>query len=206
MSWCIVHFPVANFAHFARFQGIRPVEEAYPSYSQVLNFHGPSAATAEARINALRTVPAEQLLKTHNECHRFGGVNLTIETGPNATWTEATLERLRKGEWDPWIESVILGTTEDEGTMFTLGMRVSVVQRIALLLRLIMAFATRSSTAPLDSKATSKTFRRLSRPLCASATSTTRRTQKRSLSSTRPHQSCLPTRSLLTPSLSKRWQ
>lgn len=109
-------------------QGIKPVGEAYPAYSHIINSHGPSAATSEARIRALRSVPAEDLLQSHNETNRFGGINLTIEQGSGAIWTEATLDRLRRGEHDPWIEAVILGTTEDEGTMFTLGMRLNTPQ------------------------------------------------------------------------------
>lgn len=50
---------------------------------------------------------------------------MTLETGPHAIWTEATLDRLRRGEHDPWIESVVLGTTEDEGSMFVLGLRLN---------------------------------------------------------------------------------
>lgn len=59
--------------------------------------------------------------QAHNDSYRWGGVNLTLEEGPKAIWTKKTIERLEAGEWDEWIERVIIGTTEDEGTIFTLG-------------------------------------------------------------------------------------
>lgn len=59
--------------------------------------------------------------RAHNDTYRWGGVNLTLEEGPKAIWTKKTIERLEAGEWDEWIERVVIGTTEDEGTIFTLG-------------------------------------------------------------------------------------
>ncbi|KAK4048288.1 hypothetical protein OIV83_004809 [Microbotryomycetes sp. JL201] len=104
---------------------IKPVETAYPGYSEVFKLHGPSAATAEARINALRQVPWQELLETHIKSFGWGGLSLTLETGPNAIWNEDTVEKLEQGRWDPWIESVILGTTEDEGSLFAFGMQLN---------------------------------------------------------------------------------
>ncbi|ORY81845.1 Alpha/Beta hydrolase protein [Leucosporidium creatinivorum] len=100
---------------------IKPPNESYPAASHILNFYGPGGATPEARLNALRSVSAEAIHKAHNDSYRWGGVNLTLEEGPKAIWTKATIERLEAGEWDEWIERVIIGTTEDEGTIFTLG-------------------------------------------------------------------------------------
>lgn len=51
-------------------------------------------------------------------------MGLTLEEGPKAVWSESTLERLERGEWDEWIEGVVLGTNEDEGSLFTYGMKV----------------------------------------------------------------------------------
>jgi carboxylesterase type B len=106
---------------FYPMQLIKPPHESYPAASHILNLHGPGGATPEARINALRSVSTEEMLKAHNDSYRWGGVNLTLEEGDKAIWTKTTIERLEAGEWDEWIERVIIGTTEDEGTIFTLG-------------------------------------------------------------------------------------
>ncbi|KAK4693759.1 hypothetical protein P7C70_g8870, partial [Phenoliferia sp. Uapishka_3] len=34
------------------------------------------------------------------------------------------MTKLRRGEWDPWIEGVIIGTNEHEGSVFAMGMGV----------------------------------------------------------------------------------
>ncbi|KAM0787293.1 hypothetical protein ACM66B_006526 [Microbotryomycetes sp. NB124-2] len=101
---------------------IKPVELAYPAYQQIIKSHGASAATPEARIDALRQVPWQELLSAHVATFGWGGLSLTLEKGPNAIWSEDTVEKLEQGRWDPWIKSVILGTTEDEGSLFAAGM------------------------------------------------------------------------------------
>lgn len=40
-------------------------------------------------------------------------------------WTENTQQKVERGEWDSWIEGVLVGSNEDEGTMFAVGMQVS---------------------------------------------------------------------------------
>ncbi|KAI5474582.1 carboxylesterase type B [Pseudohyphozyma bogoriensis] len=55
--------------------------------------------------------------------HNLAALSLTIETGPNAIWTEQTAEKLRKGDWDEWVEEVIIGTNEDEGTLFAFNLK-----------------------------------------------------------------------------------
>lgn len=104
-------------------QQIRPLEKAYPAYSNILNFYGTGAATPTARMNALRSLPAADLLKGHTESHAFGGVGLTIEEGPNAIWNEATIDVLQRGGCDEWVKEVIIGTNEDEGSMFSMMMQ-----------------------------------------------------------------------------------
>ncbi|KAK4051124.1 hypothetical protein OIO90_004865 [Microbotryomycetes sp. JL221] len=105
---------------------IKPHDTAYPGYQQVFVSHGPSAATPEARIEALRQVSWQDLLQTHNQTFGWGGLALTLEQpGSKAIWTQDTVDKLKRGEWDEWIESVILGTTEDEGSLFCHGMKLN---------------------------------------------------------------------------------
>ncbi|SCV72812.1 BQ2448_4349 [Microbotryum intermedium] len=98
-----------------------PVERAYGGYSTILNLHGPGGATPQARIDALRSVPINDLIKTHIETYSFTGLSLTIEEGPHAIWSEKVIDRLQRGEWDEWIEAVIIGTNEHEGSIFALA-------------------------------------------------------------------------------------
>lgn len=51
-------------------------------------------------------------------------MSLTLEEGPKAVWDRATLEKLKGGKWDSWIGEVILGTNEDEGSIFAFGGKV----------------------------------------------------------------------------------
>ncbi|KDE03600.1 hypothetical protein MVLG_05935 [Microbotryum lychnidis-dioicae p1A1 Lamole] len=95
-----------------------PVERAYGAYSTILNLHGPGGATPQARINALRSVPIKDLMKTHIDTYASTGISLTIEEGPHAIWSEKVIDRLERGEWDEWVEAVIIGTNEHEGSMF----------------------------------------------------------------------------------------
>ena len=60
-------------------QQIRPLEKAYPAYSNILNFYGAGAATSTARMNALRALPAAELLKGPST-RRFVPSSLTISS------------------------------------------------------------------------------------------------------------------------------
>ncbi|KAL8278728.1 hypothetical protein RQP46_008797 [Phenoliferia psychrophenolica] len=104
---------------------IRPSHESYPDHSTLLTSLPGSHATSAARLAALRAIPAVELLAAHNAAYRWGGLSLTLEEGPHATWKESTMDKLGRGEWDEWIEAVIIGTTEHEGSIFAMGMGVS---------------------------------------------------------------------------------
>lgn len=101
----------------------RALDVAYPAYTSIISTHGIGGATPLARVTALRAIPQQELLDAHIKLHAFGGVGLTIEEGEHATWTEKPEDTLAKGEFDPWIEAVITGTNEDEGSMFTMMMK-----------------------------------------------------------------------------------
>lgn len=45
--------------------------------------------------------------------------------GEKGIWNGMTMKRIQEGAWDPWIEEVVLGTTEDEGTIFADRLEVS---------------------------------------------------------------------------------
>ncbi|GAA5824011.1 hypothetical protein JCM11251_003379 [Rhodosporidiobolus azoricus] len=109
---------------------LRPPSKAYPAYSTILSSlpSGPSpSAPPSERFSALRSAPTSALLAAHCASHSFNALSLTLEPHADGKgiWTEDTLERLRRGEWDPWVESVVLGTTEDEGSAFAWGMKLN---------------------------------------------------------------------------------
>lgn len=104
---------------------IRPVEAAYPATPVVLSsLSVPPSATASERLAALRAAPAETLLSLHIANHSFAGLSLALEPEGKGIWTKNALSRLRRGEWDEWVEGVVLGTTEDEGSVFAWGLKV----------------------------------------------------------------------------------
>ncbi|GAA5859341.1 hypothetical protein JCM1840_004570 [Sporobolomyces johnsonii] len=116
---------------------MRPVEQAYPSYSTILTSASPSPSSVPSspadRVAYLRSLPAASLLAAHTATHSFTSLSLTLEpaSSPSAIWTTDTLHRLRTGAWDPWIEAVVLGTTEDEGTVFSWGMKLTTPEAFA---------------------------------------------------------------------------
>lgn len=101
---------------------MRPVESSYPGYGEILNKHGIGAATPAARIASLRAVSWQELLAAHNAAHSFGGVGLTLESGPHALLT-AKIEELVAAAPEGKQADILLGTNEDEGSMFTLMMK-----------------------------------------------------------------------------------
>ncbi|GAA6009118.1 uncharacterized protein JCM10292_005326 [Rhodotorula paludigena] len=104
---------------------LRPVDKAYPAYASILSSLGlTSSSSPSARLAALRSTPASTLLSLHTAAHNFSGLSLTLEprAAEGAVWTEDSMARLKRGEWDEWIEGVVLGTTADEGTIFAQAM------------------------------------------------------------------------------------
>ncbi|GAA5991793.1 hypothetical protein JCM10908_001144 [Rhodotorula pacifica] len=103
---------------------LRPASKAYTAYSTILSALGvPPTASAAERLSALRSAPYDSLLQLHIASHSFTGLSLTLEPA-NGTgiWTSDTMRRFERGERDPWIKEVVIGTTEDEGSTFAMGM------------------------------------------------------------------------------------
>jgi carboxylesterase type B len=98
---------------------------AYPPYSKLVEVFAASEATPEARVSKLRQVPFDQILEAHGKVATFGVINLTVEEGPNAIWTESAIKTFKEGRWDEWVESVIIGSNEDEGSFFAFPLGVS---------------------------------------------------------------------------------
>lgn len=71
-------------------------------------------------------MPVEKLLEAHLRTAGFGSISLTIETGRNAVWDEPSIDKLRRGDWAPWIKSIMIGVNDDEGTGYAAEQGVSV--------------------------------------------------------------------------------
>ncbi|POY72113.1 hypothetical protein BMF94_4845 [Rhodotorula taiwanensis] len=104
---------------------LRPADKAYTAYSTILEALGvaPTASPSE-RLSALRSAPTDSLLQLHMAAHSFTGLSLTLEptSSRSAIWTRDTMTRFKRGERDPWVRQVVIGTTEDEGSTFAMGM------------------------------------------------------------------------------------
>ncbi|GAA6062664.1 hypothetical protein JCM10212_000564 [Sporobolomyces blumeae] len=106
---------------------IRPPAKAYPALPKILaeiSNDASDTSSARSRADLLRSHPTVDLLALHKSHHSLESVSLTLESPscPNAMWTNETVSRLERGEFDEWIESIVIGTTEDEGTLFAYGL------------------------------------------------------------------------------------
>ncbi|GAA5930600.1 hypothetical protein JCM3775_003818 [Rhodotorula graminis] len=101
---------------------LRPVDKAYPAYDSILTSLGVDlpTSTPSSRLAALRAAPPSALLAQHVATHSLSGLSLALEPAgvEGAVWTRDTMARLERGERDEWVREVVLGVTEDEGTIF----------------------------------------------------------------------------------------
>ncbi|GAA6000369.1 hypothetical protein JCM5350_005457, partial [Sporobolomyces pararoseus] len=114
--------------------GMRPPSKSYPALPSILSSLSSSSSsesTPSDPVSLLRSASLETLLSLHTSHHSLESVSLTIEptssssSSSTSIWNHSNVKRLEKGEIDPWIESLILGTTQDEGTVFSYGAKLS---------------------------------------------------------------------------------
>lgn len=78
---------------------------------------GSMSLSARGRINRLKTVPMNELLNATQTFYRPGVWCLTCD--PNEPgWANTVWSLVNRGDYDPWIESIIIGINRDEGTFF----------------------------------------------------------------------------------------
>ncbi|GAA5897131.1 uncharacterized protein JCM6883_006590 [Sporobolomyces salmoneus] len=106
--------------------GMRPASKSYPALPAILSTLS-SSSSSDDSVSLLRSASTETLLALHTSNHSLESVSLTIEpsSSSSAIWTPATISRLERGDIDPWIESIVIGTTEDEGTVFAYGAKLA---------------------------------------------------------------------------------
>lgn len=73
------------------------------------------------RIEKLRAIPTEELvefLRTRGTViHDYGLTNESADS-PSALWPRPAIDLIKQGTWNPHLESVILGHTKNEGSLF----------------------------------------------------------------------------------------
>jgi len=107
---------------------MRPPSSAYPALPQILSsLQQQQSPSSTSQLDLLNSATTSQLLSLHTSNHSLESISLTIEpsTSPTSIWTPSTISRLESGSIDPWIDSLILGTTEDEGSVFAYGAKLS---------------------------------------------------------------------------------
>ncbi|GAA5952091.1 hypothetical protein JCM3765_005189 [Sporobolomyces pararoseus] len=108
--------------------GMRPPCKSYPALSSILSSLSSSESSPPSDpVSLLRSASQESLLTLHTSNHSLESVSLTIEPSSSSSsiWNNSNIKRLERGEIDPWIESLVIGTTQDEGTVFSFGAKLS---------------------------------------------------------------------------------
>lgn len=96
------------------------IVDAYPAYDKVVAKFAPDAKTPQERLAALRDVPAADLLQAHmDNSQTIESVHAVLE-GPGGLWTQHPVLALKEGKWGEHVEEVIVGTDENEGSLFAL--------------------------------------------------------------------------------------
>ncbi|EGG05224.1 carboxylesterase [Melampsora larici-populina 98AG31] len=71
------------------------------------------------RLAALRSLPADELLQYTPQT--LGTLGISVEQSSKGIWTTASSnDALKEGKWSPYVKSVMLGVTKDEGSMFVM--------------------------------------------------------------------------------------
>ncbi|KAK0199878.1 Alpha/Beta hydrolase protein [Desarmillaria ectypa] len=73
--------------------------------------------SAVDRINRLKTIPTAELLDAAQAFYRTSLWCLTYDSNEPG-WATPVWDLVNKGDYDPWIESIIIGVNRDEGTFF----------------------------------------------------------------------------------------
>ncbi|WWD22225.1 hypothetical protein CI109_106716 [Kwoniella shandongensis] len=91
---------------------------SYPFYEELLVHFKIQGKTPGERMAALRAIPSDALFAFANDHRPPGGWGGNEETGPDAVFDEMPLDKLKRGQWDPNVDAVMLGNVADEGAMF----------------------------------------------------------------------------------------
>lgn len=96
----------------------RSKDSYFPYYDQLLKRAGVSTdSPLQDRLQALRNLSSEDLMKFEGEYFPFGNYGCTQETGSHAVFDEHPFDRLSRGDWDPHVKCVMIGCVEHEASL-----------------------------------------------------------------------------------------
>ncbi|KAK0235274.1 Alpha/Beta hydrolase protein [Armillaria nabsnona] len=108
-----------SYGLMARSTAAPIAKPSFAPYDKLLAHLDPESMSLSAKnqINRLKTVPMTELLDATQTFYRPGVWRLTLD--PNEPgWANTVWELVNRGDYDPWIESIIIGINRDEGTFF----------------------------------------------------------------------------------------
>ncbi|KAG0152571.1 hypothetical protein CROQUDRAFT_650017 [Cronartium quercuum f. sp. fusiforme G11] len=104
----------SGFPGTKEFQDIKATNSIY----EVICEKAGKVSPGPERLAALRALPASELLNYLPQDIRL---SFAVESSPKAIWkTDTVAKTLKEGKWNPYVKSVMVGTTKDEGSMFAL--------------------------------------------------------------------------------------
>jgi hypothetical protein len=96
----------------------RPKGSYYPYYEELLTKAGvSSSAPLKERVEAIKAIPADDILKFSNDFFPYGNFGLTAEEGPGAIFDRPTFDSLKEGDYDHNIKTCLVGCVTNESTL-----------------------------------------------------------------------------------------
>ncbi|KIW65406.1 hypothetical protein PV04_07669 [Phialophora macrospora] len=95
----------------------------YPQFPKLLHILGIDIGlNTDDQIAALKAVPFETLVQAAGQLYYRGIWNITCDPSESG-WSTSYFDPLLKGEYDPWISSLLISFNKDEGTIFNMNAR-----------------------------------------------------------------------------------
>ncbi|RDW75943.1 hypothetical protein BP5796_06764 [Coleophoma crateriformis] len=107
----------------------RPAGSYYPYYDELLARAGvEKSASLEQRLEAIKALPASEILQFSNEYFPYGNFGATEEVGPGAVFDKASFEYFNVGDYDPHVEACLVGCVTNESTLSGHAMKMATVK------------------------------------------------------------------------------
>ncbi|KAJ6525026.1 Alpha/Beta hydrolase protein [Mycena vulgaris] len=94
----------------------------YSGYEELMSIFNITEETLEARVAALRKIPADDLVASLGKIKNVPKAGWqwvpTIQTDENCIWPMSSGAAFSQGKWDPAVTELMVGNVQDEGTLF----------------------------------------------------------------------------------------
>lgn len=97
-------------------------------YRELVEKYSSFNLSPSQRLDDLRQISSQDLLDyLHSRGFRIDDYGLTLENSDclNSIWTRPPIHLIRRGFWNPFLDSILLGTNQDEGTMLAYAFQTS---------------------------------------------------------------------------------